>query len=252
MKTVQYHSRLITIFTLLIFFSSILFGDGGSNDSCNGEQISELHSISSTTSHTESGTLYDGAGTDDDNDYYYFKPGVAGKLSVSYTSNYSTDLYISNVSCGDNRVLNNGTSYSNTNITVTSAQTIYIRIKREKDNQTTTYSLPMTFTIAPQNPPIMNDIPDQTARVGTPISLKASDYVTLTDGDPVIAYKLTGTLPAWLSFNTTTGVFSGTPSVVAPPVAFSIIAVDNDGESNADDFTITVSPPLAEIGRAHV
>ncbi|MFA5461259.1 MAG: Ig domain-containing protein [Sulfurimonas sp.] len=246
MKTVKYFSRLIPLFTLLLFFSSILFGDGGSNDSCNGEQISELHSISSTISRTESGTLYDGAGTDDDNDYYYFKPGVAGKLSISYTSNYSTDLYISNVSCGDNRVLNNGTSYSNTNITVTSAQTIYIRIKREIDNKTTTYSLPMTFTIAPQNPPIMNDIPDHTARVGTPISLKASDYVTLTDGDPVIAYKLTGTLPAWLSFNTTTGVFSGTPTAVALPVAFSIIAVDNDGESTADNFTITVSPPLTE------
>lgn len=149
MNPFNFVSKAIVIFGLVLISSVSGWGDGGSNDSCNGEMISELHSISATTSHTESGTLYDGSGSDDDNDYYYFTPGIAGTLSVtSYEANHDTDLYISTVSCGSDKVLNNDTTYSTNSphISVGSTDTVYIRVKRERDNKTTSYSIPMTFT----------------------------------------------------------------------------------------------------------
>ena len=96
-------------------------------------------------------------------------------------------------------------------------------------------------------PPVMGDVPNQTAYVGVAFSLNIASYVTLTNSDPITAYSLTGTLPAGLSFNSTTGVISGTPTTAAAAVTFSVTATDNDGVSNADSFTITVNPPSTDV-----
>ena len=149
-------SRLFAVFGLMIFFAISGWSDGTPNDSCNGEQISELHSISATITRNEIGTLYDGVGTDDDDDYYYFTPGIAGTLTYSYTSDEDTDLRIQvGGTCSDSgtRYLNNGTSVSGS-LAVLSTNTVYIRIKREQDSATTNYSLNMTFTVAAPAPEI--------------------------------------------------------------------------------------------------
>ncbi len=93
------------------------------------------------------------------------------------------------------------------------------------------------------SPPIMGDVPNQTATVGASFSLNISSYVILTNSDPITAYTLTGSLPAGLSFNTSTGVISGTPTTGAAAVALSVTATDNDGVSNSDSFTLTVATP---------
>lgn len=361
---IKFFARHIAVFLLFSAFATLSIGDGGLNDGCNGELISELNNISSTTSRTESGTLYDGFGIDDDDDYYYFKPGVAGILSIdNYSSSRNTDLYISNANCsndnGNNdRVLKDGTDYSGT-LSLSSVQTVYIRVKRKVKNATTSYSIPLTFTKAssseinvvgvangaidasfgsalvtggtidktytvenlgsstltlqnvtisgthssdfsvvsqpslsvaaggsttlsvrfdpsalgtrdavisfanndadenPYNfsisgvgdsPPIMLDVPNQTATVGAQFSLNIASYVTLTNSDPIINYTLTGTLPSGLSFNTSTGVLSGTPSAATSSITLSVSATDNDGASNSDTFTISVNAlsPITE------
>lgn len=86
-------------------------------------------------------------------------------------------------------------------------------------------------------PPVMGGVPDQTISIGTPFSLDISPYVTLTNADPILAYTLTGSLPAGLDFNTTTGILSGTPTE-AVTTNLSVTATDNDGISNADSFTL--------------
>ena len=245
MKITKLFSRLIAVFGLAMMFAVLGWGDGGSNDGCNGELISELHSISATTSRTEPGTLYDGAGTDDDDDYYYFTPGVAGTLSISsYAANESTDLYISTVSCGDNQVLNNGTSYSTTTpFSVGSTNTVYIRVKREKNNASTTYSIPMTFTptVVAQTPPTLSlSVPNQYLILNTAMTaLDFDNYFTATNGD-ALTYTLAGTLPAGLNYNTTTHAISGTPTALTAETSFTVTATDNDGDTS-DVFTITVS-----------
>ena len=103
---------------------------------------------------------------------------------------------------------------------------------------------PDTFTLtvsSTQSPPIMGDVPDQTATNGSAFSLYISTYVQPTDGDAITSYTfLTGTPPTGLDFNTTTGILSGTPTVDGT-TNFSVIATDDDGDSNSDSFTLTVS-----------
>jgi len=96
-------------------------------------------------------------------------------------------------------------------------------------------------------PPVMGNVPNQTATVGASFSLNIVSYVILTNSDPITAYTLTGTLPAGLSFNTATGIISGTPTTVTASTSFTITATDNDGISNSDSFTITVNPTSADL-----
>ncbi len=96
-------------------------------------------------------------------------------------------------------------------------------------------------------PPIMGDVPDQETTTGSTFSLEIAYYVTPTNGDTVTAYTLTGTLPAGLSFDTATGLLSGTVTEDGT-FDFSVTATDNDGESDSDDFAINITsdevPPL--------
>jgi len=217
-----------------------LYADSNSNESCSSqEQISQLHNIAGNVTHTETGTLYDGSGSDDDNDYYYFKPGIAGTLTVSYSSDENTDFYLSTTGCGDNRVGNNIRSYSNSSspMNIAATDTVYIRIKREKSNDTTHYSIVFNFT-AIAEPPVMGNEQDQNINNGSAFSLDISAYVT--PNDPILSYTLTGALPTGLLFNSTTGLLSGTPTVDGV-FNLSVTATDKDGASNSDSFTITVS-----------
>ena len=89
-------------------------------------------------------------------------------------------------------------------------------------------------------PPVLETIPDQTATEGDPFSLSLAGYMTEADGDEV-TYVLSGTLPAGLSFDSSSGLISGT---VGPDTEgdypLSATAQDKDGDSNSVEFTITV------------
>lgn len=126
-----------------------------------------------------------------------------------------------------------------------------VRRADSRDESTTNAPrLEITYSV-PEVSPVMGDIPNQTATVGTPFTLNIANYVTLTNGDPLIApyYTLTGTPPAGLNFNSTTGVISGTPTTVTASTNFTVTATDNDGVSNADSFTISViAAPVATSG----
>ena len=93
-------------------------------------------------------------------------------------------------------------------------------------------------------PPVMGDIPNTKAAIDVPFSLDTSAYVTPTDGDPILTYTLTGTLPTGLSFDDSTGIISGTPTVLLEEQTLSLTATDKDGESTPDSFTLKVVFPL--------
>jgi len=92
-------------------------------------------------------------------------------------------------------------------------------------------------------PPQMGDIPDSQAEADLSFSLDLSEYVTPTDGDPVLEYILTGTLPSGLEFDSATGIISGMPRVIESQT-LSLAARDKDGTSISDSFTITVANSL--------
>ena len=65
--------------------------------------------------------------------------------------------------------------------------------------------------------------------------------VPVNTGGAAASYSITGTLPTGLSFNTTTGVISGTATFVFPTATFTITATNTAGSSSTN-LIITVSP----------
>lgn len=96
--------------------------------------------------------------------------------------------------------------------------------------------------VEPSTPPVMGNIPDQSATVGAAIvPLNTYLYVTQTDGDSITSFGSSGTLPPGLAMNITTGVISGTPTAVGI-FSFTVTAIDKDGVSNADTVLFSIVP----------
>ena len=82
------------------------------------------------------------------------------------------------------------------------------------------------------------------ANTSTSLSLSATD----ADGGSAIAYSyVSGSLPTGLSFNSSTGVISGTPTVVQS-ATYIVRATDSGGNTADRTFTITVNPPVVSGG----
>jgi hypothetical protein len=72
--------------------------------------------------------------------------------------------------------------------------------------------------------------------------LYVSDYTngTVSQYPPIGGYYLSGTLPPGLNFNSTTGVFSGTPTLAFTATTYTITAYNASGSSST---TVTLSCP---------
>ncbi|GEM_PF-1366146 len=115
------------------------------------------------------------------------------------------------------------------------------------DIGTYNYSTLTIYNADPTTPPIVSPIPNQVATIDRVFSSDLSSYIVQTDGDPILSYRLDETLPTGLSFDTTTGVISGTPTVVETATV-TLYATDKDGESAGQRFAIKVFPvsPLVD------
>ena len=143
--------KVLTLLFFLALASQITCADTTSaNNSCPGELISELHSISTNTAHVETGSVTNGS---DDYDHYYFTPGQYGTLTLSYLSTDSTDVKISTSSCQDDGIANwnNTKSLESSTITLSNTDTVYIQIFA---NKTANYTITMNFTVTA--PPTKN------------------------------------------------------------------------------------------------
>ncbi|AOO64895.1 Calx-beta domain-containing protein [Sulfurospirillum halorespirans] len=145
-------NSLFLFYIFLFFIPFTAFADTENNDNCTqAELISEMHNQTGSYSRTETGTVQSG-----DDDYYYFTIPQTGTLTINYTSTANTDLRIqAGVSCLSTitRVLNNGSSYSNS-LSITAGQTVYVRIQRR--NGTPNYSLGLSFVPTPPTLSIAN------------------------------------------------------------------------------------------------
>ena len=106
-------------------------------------------------------------------------------------------------------------------------------------------SIAVTLTdddVAAKTPPTMANMANQTGKVGTAFSFSTASACTATDGDPITGYTVaSGTLPANVTLNATTGLISGTPTV-AVVSNVTIACSDIDGTSNpAGALKITIS-----------
>lgn len=149
------------------------------------------------------------------------------------------------VSCtGTHNFLSGDTTGNITfNATVTQAGSIVNTATIESANsviESNSANNSASVTLIAGSPPVMGNIPDQNGIKNTSFTLNISGNVTLTENDPILFYTLNGNVPAGLSFNTSTGVLSGTPTQTGT-FSFTATATDKDGTSNADPFILTIA-----------
>jgi len=89
------------------------------------------------------------------------------------------------------------------------------------------------------NTPSITSATNATAFVNFPFN-----YQITTDPPGATSYALTGTLPDGLTFNSTNGVISGTPTVVGGPTTVALTASNSVGIGAPVNLAITVSLPV--------
>ncbi|WP_257164789.1 putative Ig domain-containing protein [Bradyrhizobium sp. SRS-191] len=69
--------------------------------------------------------------------------------------------------------------------------------------------------------------------------------VTGSGGTGALTYAVSPTLPAGLSFNTTNGTITGTPTVPTPATTFTVTVTDTNSATASSTFSLTVNGPVA-------
>ena len=105
----------------------------------------------------------------------------------------------------------------------------------------------ITITGTNDGPVVEAAIADQSTNEDAAFTYDASQNFSDIDANDTLTYAATlqggGALPAWLSFNTATGVFSGTPGnsdVAASPLSVTVTATDAAGSAVSDTFALTI------------
>ncbi len=98
-------------------------------------------------------------------------------------------------------------------------------------------------------PYVRNLIPDQTAFVGQLFNFTIPDSTFVDDdSNNTLSYSATLTngnpLPVWLIFDTITGTFAGTPSIIET-LDIRVTATDTAGADASTTFTIIVNAPVS-------
>ncbi|WP_017719459.1 putative Ig domain-containing protein [Kamptonema formosum] len=109
---------------------------------------------------------------------------------------------------------------------------------------------PFTITLTNVNeaPTVANAISNQTTTAGSAFSYQlASNTFTDVDAGDTLTYSATlangSPLPSWLSFNSATGTFTGTPTNSnAGNLSLQVRATDKAGASASTPFNLTVNP----------
>ncbi len=79
-------------------------------------------------------------------------------------------------------------------------------------------------------------------------SLSGLPTVTASGGTGGLTYGIAPTLPSGLSFDTTNGHITGSPSVTHATSSFTVTATDTNGASNSASFSLTVNQAVAASG----
>ncbi len=103
--------------------------------------------------------------------------------------------------------------------------------------------VPVSFQLAVEKvntPPVTTGIANQTLRVGEGALVSVASAFADADND-TLTYALTGALPEGLSFDATTGSFTGQPTASG---SFQVTVTASDGEATvASTFVFNVLPP---------
>jgi len=121
---------------------------------------------------------------------------------------------------------------SGTPNTVADATAYTITGTNTSGNATATF----TLTVRPVAPAFTLSSSSESKTVNTAIT----GYTITSTGGTIASYAISPAAPAGLTFNTTTGLLTGTPTSVAPATAYTITAT-NATSSTTQTFTLTVT-----------
>ena len=156
---------------------------------------------------------------------YQWKSSVDGNTWKVLNGETATSLQLSNISASAD-----GTKYI---VVITGACGVIT-----SENATLSVTANPVITLSP------GTLPDAT--IGTAFSA----IVTASGGTAPYNYELTGNLPAGISFNTTTGEFSGTPTEAGTFNGITIKATDKNNFSGSRVYSLTVNPPVLTLDPA--
>ena len=104
-------------------------------------------------------------------------------------------------------------------------------------------STSITITCNNPAPPVISYTP--IANIYT-TGVAISTWTPSNTGGAVVSYSISPTLPAGLSFNTSTGAITGTPTVITTITSYTVTAT-NAGGTGSTSINITVNPPAPVI-----
>ena len=164
-----------------------------------------------------------------------FTPATASGGYGTYTYSISPSLPASLIFNTNNGTISGTPANSNTSITN------YVVTVTDQASQTQNTN----FDIVINTPTYFKLSTTPTQSVTKGVSIISFAPLLVTGGDPSYTYSVTtGTLPAGLSLNSSTGYLTGTPTVVAANT-FTITATDQASQNLTQNCTVTVADAAA-------
>ncbi|MGJ4996312.1 putative Ig domain-containing protein [Bradyrhizobium sp. HKCCYLS3077] len=162
-----------------------------------------------------------------------FTPVTGGGGTTPYTYSVSPSLPAG-------LAINSSTgSISGTPTTASGATTYTVTVTDAANaTATNTFSLTVSGSVAATTAVPSTTLPyNQPATPFTP--------VTGSGGTGALTYAVSPTLPTGLSFNTSNGQISGTPTVPTPATTFTVTVTDTNSATASSTFSLTVNGPVA-------
>lgn len=101
-----------------------------------------------------------------------------------------------------------------------------------------------TLTVSSSAPSFTFSSTSETRVVTTPLA----GYAITSTGAAVASYSLVGTKPAWMSFNTSTGLISGTPTETMTATNYTVIGTSASGETATATYQLRVTGDIGDTG----
>jgi len=160
---------------------------------------------------------------------------------VNGTGGYGTLLYSVSPTLPSGLNLNSSTGFITGTPTVVQGATTYTITVTDSVPQTSS----KTFTLTVEAPPAISTVlavPTSALTIG--VAASAFTPVTATGGYGTLSYAIGTSLPGGLIFNTSTGVVSGTPTVISSSNPYTVTVTDTLSQLSSKTFSLSVSYPL--------
>lgn len=159
--------------------------------------------------------------------------GVCYGTSASPTSSTGT--------CTDEGAASATGAFTTSLTGLTASTTYYVRAYAT-NSVATSYGSDVTFTTTSATAATLSP-PTQSVTGSVATAITATTAYTASNFSGTVSYAISGTLPSGLSFNTTTGVVSGTPTSSLTSTSYTVTATGSSSGSATATISISVTYP---------